>query len=95
MFTPVGIERRFSVSKEHFLLLLRNRFWNAEKTSLIAFYLVPFVSLTPSPAIRSLAFSANGTQIAVGYENGYVEVYPSLFVDREEPFDGKSSLDEI
>jgi len=56
------------------------RFWNADKMSFITFYTTPFVPLTPPPAIRSLVFSSNGSQIAVGYENGYIEIYPTVFV---------------
>jgi hypothetical protein len=48
--------------------------------SIITFYRTPFVLSSPPPAIRSLAFSSDGNQIAVGYENGYVEIYPTMFV---------------
>ncbi|CAF4015711.1 unnamed protein product [Rotaria sordida] len=54
------------------------RFWNAERMSLITCYVTPFVPLTPTPAIRSLAFSSDGNQIAVGYENGYIEIYRTI-----------------
>ncbi|CAF0987237.1 unnamed protein product [Adineta ricciae] len=54
------------------------RFWNANQMSLITFYTTPFVSISPAPPlIRSLAFSSNGNQIAVGYDNGYIEIYPT------------------
>lgn len=50
--------------------------------SLITFYTTPFVSISPAPPlIRSLAFSSNGSQIAVGYDNGYIEIYPTPYVD--------------
>ncbi len=48
--------------------------------SFITFYTTPFVPLTPPPAIRSLVFSSDGNQIVVGYENGYIEIYPTMFV---------------
>ena len=48
--------------------------------SLITYYTTPFVPLSPPPAIRSLAFSSDGNQIAVGYENGYLEIYQTMFV---------------
>ncbi len=48
--------------------------------SLITFYTTPYVPLSPPPAIRSLAFSSDGNQIAVGYENGYIEIYQTMFV---------------
>lgn len=57
-----------------------NRFWNAGLMSAITFYTTPYVPLIPSPAIRSLAFSSDGSQIAVGYENGYIEIYKTMFV---------------
>jgi hypothetical protein len=60
--------------------LFLNRFWNAERMSLITFYATPDVPLSPPPAIRSLAFSSDGSQIAVGYENGYIEIYKTTFV---------------
>ncbi|CAF0858738.1 unnamed protein product [Adineta steineri] len=53
------------------------RFWDAERFSLIKFYSTPSIRLSPSPAIRALAFSSNGSEIAVGYENGYIEIYPT------------------
>ncbi len=56
------------------------RFWNADKKSLITFYTTPFIALSPIPPIRSLAFSNDGKQIAVGYENGYIEIYQTMFV---------------
>lgn len=46
----------------------------------ITFFTTPYVPMSPAPAIRSLAFSSNGTQIAVGYENGYIEIYQTMFV---------------
>ncbi|CAF1609867.1 unnamed protein product [Rotaria magnacalcarata] len=60
------------------------RFWNAEKMSLVTFYSVPYVPLSPPPSIRSLAFSSNGNQIAVGYDNGYIEIYQTLLKLLEE-----------
>jgi hypothetical protein len=48
--------------------------------SFITFYTTPFVPLTPPPAIRSLVFSSDGNQIVVGYENGYIEIYQTMFV---------------
>ncbi|CAF4873359.1 unnamed protein product [Rotaria socialis] len=57
------------------------RFWNAERMTSITFYTTPYVPLSPPPAIRSIAFTSDGNQIAVGYENGYVEIYPTMFVD--------------
>ncbi|CAF4537148.1 unnamed protein product, partial [Rotaria magnacalcarata] len=38
----------------------------------------------PPPSIRSLAFSSNGNQIAVGYDNGYIEIYQTLLKLLEE-----------
>ncbi|CAF2961159.1 unnamed protein product [Rotaria sp. Silwood2] len=61
------------------------RFWNADKMSIITFYWTPCVPLSPTPTIRSLAFSSNGNQIAVGYDNGYIEIYPTLLTGHEEP----------
>ncbi|CAF3682759.1 unnamed protein product [Rotaria sp. Silwood1] len=61
-----------------------NRFWNAERMSLITFYVTPYVPLTPPPAIRSLAFSSDGNQIAVGYENGYIEIYRTILKPHDE-----------
>ena len=60
------------------------RFWNADRMSLITFYSTPFVSLSPSPAIRSLAFSSDGNQIVVGFENGYIEIYPTVLKPHDE-----------
>ncbi|CAF3456731.1 unnamed protein product [Rotaria socialis] len=60
------------------------RFWNAEKMSLVIFYSLPYVPLSPPPSIRSLAFSSNGNQIAVGYDNGYIEIYQTLLKRLEE-----------
>ena len=65
---------------------LVRRFWNAERMIPIDFYSTPFVSVSPLPAIRSLAFNSDGSQIAVGYENGVIEIYPALFVVVEEFF---------
>jgi hypothetical protein len=48
--------------------------------SLITFYTTPFVVLSPPPAVRSAAFSSDGNQIAVGYENGYIEIYQTMLV---------------
>jgi len=48
--------------------------------SSITFFTTPFVPLSPLPATRSLAFSSNGNEIAVGYENGYIEIYQTMFV---------------
>jgi hypothetical protein len=48
--------------------------------SIITVYTVPAIQISPTPAVRSLAFSTNGDQIAVGYESGSVEIYQSLFV---------------
>ncbi|CAF1210286.1 unnamed protein product [Rotaria sordida] len=60
------------------------RFWNAEKMSIITFYLTPYVPLSPPPDIRSLAFSSNGNQIAVGYDNGFIEIYPTLLKEQKQ-----------
>ncbi|UJR29986.1 hypothetical protein I4U23_017533 [Adineta vaga] len=60
------------------------RFWNADRMSLITFYTTPFAPLSPPPAIRSLDFSSDGSQIAVGYESGYVEIYPTILKSHEE-----------
>lgn len=58
-----------------------NRFWNGDKMSLIKYYPTPSDSAaSPPPAIRSLDFSSDGSQIAVGYENGLVEIYKTSFV---------------
>lgn len=48
--------------------------------SLIKFFLTPSVSISPPPPIRSLAFSSDGRQIAVGYDNGYIEIYSTEYV---------------
>lgn len=48
--------------------------------SLITFYETPFVELSPRPTIRSMDFTSDGSQIAVGYDNGYIEIYPTMFV---------------
>ena len=56
------------------------RFWNADRMALIGCYPTSAVLPSPLPAIRSLAFSADGAQIAVGYENGYIEIYPTMYV---------------
>jgi hypothetical protein len=48
--------------------------------SVITFYTTPFILLSPPPSIRALAFSTDGKQIAVGYENGYIEIYQTMFV---------------
>ncbi len=69
-------ENIFATGGEDCLL----RFWNADRMSIITFYTTPFVSSSPSPAIRSLAFSSDGNQIVVGFENGYIEIYPTVFV---------------
>ncbi|CAF1543885.1 unnamed protein product, partial [Adineta ricciae] len=53
------------------------RFWNADRMTLITFYPTPFAPISPPPAIRSLNFSSDGSQIAVGYESGYIEIYPT------------------
>lgn len=49
--------------------------------SLITFYITPFLPMTPPPSIRALAFTNDGKFIAVGYENGYTEIYPVMFVE--------------
>ena len=46
----------------------------------ITLYVTPSNPKSQVTAIRSLAFSSNGEQIAVGYENGLIEIYPVLFV---------------
>ncbi|CAF1474328.1 unnamed protein product, partial [Adineta steineri] len=53
------------------------RFWNADKMSLITFYTMPYAPISPAPTIRSIAFSSDGGQFAVGYEDGSVEIYPT------------------
>lgn len=58
----------------------------------VKFYATPFASLSPLPGIRSLAFSFNGEQIAVGYENGSIEIYPSAFVIWKFSFSIKEKL---
>ncbi|CAF1944366.1 unnamed protein product [Rotaria magnacalcarata] len=60
------------------------RFWNAERMSSITFFTTPYVPLSPPPAIRSIAFTSDGNQIAVGYENGYVEIYRTILKPHEE-----------
>ncbi|CAF3520544.1 unnamed protein product [Rotaria sp. Silwood1] len=59
------------------------RFWNADKMSLVTFYWTPNAQFPSLPAIRSLAFSSHGNQIAVGYDNGYLEIYPTLLTQHE------------
>ena len=49
--------------------------------SLITFYTTPFLPSSPPPSLRSLAFSHDGKLIAVGYENGFTEIYPVMFVE--------------
>lgn len=49
--------------------------------ALITFYITPFIPLSSSSSIRSLAFSNDGKLIAVGYENGYTEIYPVMYVE--------------
>jgi WD40 repeat protein len=68
------------IEKKQIFVFVENRFWNAERMSIITFYRTPYVLLSPPPAIRSLAFSSNGNEIVVGYENGYIEIYQTLFV---------------
>ncbi|UJR16486.1 hypothetical protein I4U23_003389 [Adineta vaga] len=60
------------------------RFWNADQMSLIRFYLTPFVPISPPPPIRSLAYSSDGNQIAIGYENGYIEICPTTLKSLNE-----------
>ena len=53
------------------------RFWNADRMLPFHFYGTSDGSATSSPSIRSLAFSADGERIAVGYEDGLIEIYPT------------------
>ena len=48
--------------------------------SIITVYPTHSTSSSSSPLVRSLAFSTDGHQIAVGYETGLIEIYQSLFV---------------
>ena len=49
--------------------------------SMITFYTTPYVPFSPPPAIRALAFSSDGSHIASGYENGYIEIYQTMSVN--------------
>ena len=69
----------FSFVETAFVLFSWNRFWNADRMSLITFFPTPFLLSSPAPSIRSLAFSHEGKLIAVGYENGYTEIYQAMF----------------
>jgi hypothetical protein len=48
--------------------------------SIVTVYPTPFTPSSSTTLIRSLAFSTNGDQIAVGYETGLIEIYRTLFV---------------
>ena len=57
-----------------------DRFWNADRKSSMGFYVTPFTQATPPPGIRSISFSHDGVHIAVGFENGLIEIYKTPFV---------------
>ena len=48
--------------------------------SIVKYLNAPSVSLSPCPSIRSLSFKSSGTGIAVGYDNGLIEIYSTVFV---------------
>ncbi|CAF1349306.1 unnamed protein product, partial [Didymodactylos carnosus] len=61
------------------------RFWNADQMHIISFYFVPFSQSSATPSIRSCGYSSNGNNIAVGFDNGLVEIYPTSVTSQQDP----------
>jgi hypothetical protein len=77
---PVDMRVRVRVDAPSFDSLFAVRFWDADRMRLVNFFIVPFAGCSPTPSIRSLAFSARGDQIAVGFENSLIEIYSTMCV---------------